>query len=117
MQWNAVWHTQCKHLCATGSIDKCHTFGVVVQDKAAQSVLHHETSHNKKRLHFAEAVCLIVALIQVVPAFACITATSSISPLVRSLACSKEQIQLQLDPRTVIVTIIERFAAHDELGT
>ncbi len=102
MQLNALWHTQCRqyHLCAAGSIDKCHVFGVVIQDQAAQSVFHHETSHNQKRLHFAEAVRLIVALVQVVPAFACKRAKSQINQAVPSYAALlalKNQIPLHLD--------------------
>ena len=63
------------NLGSTGCLDKGHKLGVVVQDQATQSVLHHEASHNQEALHFAEAVGLIVALIQVVPAFACTQAS------------------------------------------
>ena len=73
---------------------------MVVQDKAAQSVLHHETSHNKKRLHLAKAVRLVVALIQVVPAFACIRAKYQISqsvPSYAALLALEEQIPLRLN--------------------
>ena len=62
-------------LRSAGCLDKGHKLGVVVQDQAAQSVLHHEPSHNQEARHFAEAVGLVVALIQVVPAFACTQAS------------------------------------------
>ena len=48
---------------------------MVVQDKAAQRVFHHEAGEVQQGLHLAEAVGLIVALIQVVPAFACSTSS------------------------------------------
>ena len=55
------------HLGAASSSHKCNKLGMVVHDQTAQRVLHHEASHCQQGPHLAEAVCLIAALIQVVP--------------------------------------------------
>ena len=58
------------YLVAANPLNKCQELQVVVNNQAAQSVLHHVASQREESAKFAETVGLIVALVEIVPAFA-----------------------------------------------
>ena len=58
------------YLIAANSLDKCQELHVVINDQAAQRVLHYVASQREKSAKLAETVGLVVALIEIVPAFA-----------------------------------------------